>query len=136
MFLVDVEIQAGNRIVVEIDSMTGIDIDSCAALSRAIEEKLNRDEEDFELEVGSAGITSPFKVHQQYVKNLNQEVEVLTRSGRKLTGTLREVGDETITLEMAVKVRPEGKKKPIIELVPEVIPYSDIKTAKYVINFK
>ena len=67
-YLVDVVIKPGNLIVVEIDNDEAVSIDDCAELSRYLEEHLDRDVEDYELEVGSAGITSPFKVLRQYVK--------------------------------------------------------------------
>lgn len=136
MFLVDMTVSADNRIVVEVDSMKPMDIDSCAQLSRRIEESLNRDEEDFELEVGSAGLTSPFKVKAQFDKNIGNEVEVLTRDGRKFSGKLTEAGDETFTVEVARKVKKEGAKRPVVELQPETMAYGDAKSVKYVINFK
>lgn len=136
MFLVDLTVSADNRIVVEVDSMEPMDIDSCAALSRRIEESLNRDEEDFELEVGSAGLTSPFKVKAQFDKNLGNEVEVLTSDGRKFSGKLTEAGEETFTVEVARKVKKEGAKRPVVELQPETVAYGDAKSVKYVINFK
>lgn len=136
MFLVDLTVSADNRIVVEVDSMKPMDIDSCAQLSRRIEESLNRDEEDFELEVGSAGLTSPFKVKAQFDKNIGNEVEVLTRDGRKFSGKLTEAGDETFTVEVARKVKKEGAKRPVVELQPETMVYGDAKSVKYVINFK
>ena len=82
-FLVDVSVSSDNVIVVEIDNETGIDIDFCVELSRHIESRLDRDAEDFELEVGSAGLTAPFKVQGQYRKNVGHEVELLTKDGRK-----------------------------------------------------
>lgn len=136
MFLVDLTVSADNRIVVEVDSMKPMDIDSCAQLNRRIEESLNRDEEDFELEVGSAGLTSPFKVKAQFDKNIGNEVEVLTRDGRKFSGKLTEAGDETFTVEVARKVKKEGAKRPVVELQPETMAYGDAKSVKYVINFK
>ncbi len=136
MFLVDLTVSADNRIVVEVDSMKPMDIDSCAQLSRRIEESLNRDEEDFELEVGSAGLTSPFKVKAQFDKNIGNEVEVLTRDGRKFSGKLTEAGDEIFTVEVARKVKKEGAKRPVVELQPETMAYGDVKSVKYVINFK
>lgn len=136
MFLVDLTVSADNRIVVEVDSIKPMDIDSCAQLSRRIEESLNRDEEDFELEVGSAGLTSPFKVKAQFDKNIGNEVEVLTRDGRKFSGKLTEAADETFTVEVARKVKKEGAKRPVVELQPETVAYGDAKSVKYVINFK
>lgn len=136
MFLVDLTVSADNCIVVEVDSMTAMDIDSCVALSRKIENALNRDEEDFELEVGSAGLTSPFKVKQQFDKNVGNEVEVLTADGRKFSGTLVETTNEGFTVEVARKVKHEGAKRPVVELQPETLAFGDAKSVKYVINFK
>lgn len=136
MFPVEISVSPDNRIVVEVDSMTAVDIDSCVALNRAIEQALDRDKEDFELEVGSAGLTSPFKVKQQFDKNIGNEVEVLTRDGLKFTGTLVETTEEGFTVEVARKVKHEGAKRPVIEMQPETLAYGDAKTVKYVINFK
>lgn len=136
MFLVDITVSADNRIVVELDSETGMDIDACAAVTRRIESEFDRDSEDYELEVGSAGLTSPFKVKAQYMKNLGNEIEVVTRDGRKLQGTLASVGADDFTVEVPTKVRHEGAKRPVIEQVPSVIAFDNVKTAKYVIKFK
>lgn len=136
MFLVDVNVSNDNRIVVEVDSKGYIDVDSCAELSRKIESALDRDVEDFELEVGSAGLTSPFKVRGQFEKNLGNEVEVLTRDGRKFSGILTEVGDDGFTVEVARKVKKEGAKRPVVEQQPERLGYGEAKSVKYVINFK
>ena len=78
-FLVDVSVSPDDKIVVEIDHAEGVWIDDCVELSRFIESKLDREEEDYELEVGSAGIGQPFKVLQQYLIHIGKEVEVLTR---------------------------------------------------------
>jgi len=136
MFPVDVSVSTDNRIVVEVDSMSYMDIDACASISRKIEEVLNRDVEDFELEVGSAGLTSPFKVRRQFDKNVGNEVEVLTCDGRKFSGILAETTDDGFTVEVARKVRKEGAKRPVIEMQPEKLAYGDAKSVKYVINLK
>ncbi len=136
MFLVDVSVSQDNRIVVEVDSMRYIDIEACAELSRKIEATLDRDAEDFELEVGSSGLTSPFKVRKQYDKNIGNEVEVLTRDGRKFSGTLIETTDDSFTVEVPRKIKKEGAKRPTVELQPEKLSYSEAKSVKYVINFK
>jgi len=91
LFVVDIRISPDNVITVEVDSPTAVDIDECAAITRKIEEKFDRDTEDYELEVGSAGITSDFKIRAQYTKNIGNDVEVLTRDGRKLHGVLTAV---------------------------------------------
>jgi len=84
-FLVDVNVSPDDKIVVEIDHAEGVWIDDCVELSRYIESKLSREEEDYELEVGSAGIGQPFKVLQQYVAHVGCEVEVLDKTGKKWT---------------------------------------------------
>ena len=85
LFIVDIKVSPQNEIVVELDSPGSIDIDTCAAVTRAIEKEFDRDVEDYELEVGSAGLTSPFKVKEQYEKNLGNDIEVLTRDGARDT---------------------------------------------------
>ena len=135
-FLVDVSVSPDDKIVVEIDHAEGVWIDDCVELSRIIESKLDREEEDYELEVGSAGIGQPFKVLKQYLIHIGKEVEVLTRDGKKLEGVLKDANEENITLTVLKKVKPEGAKRP--KLVEEDITYTynDIKYTKYLISFK
>ena len=135
-FLVDIEVTPDNKIVVEIDHAEGVWIDDCVELSRFIESKLNREEEDFELEVGSAGIGQPFKVLQQYLIHIGKEVEVLTREGKKMAGILKDANEVNFTLTIQRKVKLEGAKRP--KLVDEDITfvYSEIKYTKYIISFK
>ena len=137
LFLVNVAISADNHIVVEIDSYEGsVSIDNCVAITRAVEQAFDRDKEDYELEVGSAGLTSPLKVKAQYVKNIGNDVEVLTTQGAKLKGVLSEVGDDTFTIKVAKKVKPEGAKRPVIVEEDVTIKYSETKYTKYLIQFK
>lgn len=135
-FLVDVAVTPDNRIVVEIDHAEGVWIEDCVELSRFIESKLDREEEDFELEVGSAGIGQPFKVLQQYINHIGQDVEVLKDDGIKLTGVLKEADEEHFIVTVSKKVKLEGEKRP--KMVEEDVPltYNDIKYTKYLINFK
>jgi len=77
-FLVDIKVTPDNRVMVEIDSFEGVKIDFCAELNRHIESQIDREIEDYDLEVGSAGLTEPFKVQKQYEKNLGNEVETLS----------------------------------------------------------
>ena len=134
-FPVDVTVSGDNVVRVEIDSMGSVDIDYCVELSRAIEEAFPRDEEDYELEVGSAGLTSPFKVPAQYRKNLGNKVEIVTRDGRKLHGILTDAGDSAFTVETTVKVRKEGVKKPVEETQAETFGYGDVKSVRYELEF-
>lgn len=134
-FLTDLQITPSNEITVEIDSLTPGDIEECVRLSRAIEEKFDRDVEDYELEVGTAGLTSPLKVRRQYDKYVGRDLEVLTSDGRKLHGLLRSVADDGIILTVQQKVRKEGAKKPVIESLDLDIPFSIIKRAVYDLKF-
>ena len=136
MFLVDVIVKPGNVIVVEIDSEQGIGIDDCATLSRKIEAALDRDNEDFELEVGSAGITSPFKILRQYQKNIGNEVEVLSKDWRKLSGMLKDANEANFTLTITKKVKPEGAKRKMDVEEDLIFGYDEIKYTKYLIRFK
>lgn len=134
-FLVDLTVSGDNVVRVEIDSTDSVDIDRCVALSRAIEEAFPRDDEDYELEVGSAGLTSPFKVPAQYRKNLGNKVEVVTRDGRKLHGVLTAADDTSFAVETMVKVRREGVKKPVEEARSETFGYGDVKSVRYELEF-
>ena len=136
IFIVDIKVNPGNAIIVEIDSPESIDIDTCAKITRQIEAIFDRDVEDYELEVGSAGLTAPFKVKGQYLKNIGNEVEVLTSDGRKLQGVLTAVSDNDFTIEVAKKVKEPGAKRPTLVMEPTTIEMSNTKSVKYLINFK
>lgn len=135
-FLVEVTISPDDKIVVEIDHKEGVWIEDCVDLSRYIESRLNREEEDYELEVGSAGIGQPFKVLQQYLNHVGEEVEVLTKDGRKLEGVLKDADEQLFTLTIQKKVKEEGMKRP--KMVDEDLEFSydEIKYTKYLISFK
>ena len=135
LYLVDVAVTPSNEITVEIDSDTSVDIDRCVSLTREIEQAFDRDVEDYELEVGSAGLTSPFKVRRQYEKNVGREVEVLSADGKKYKGLLREAGADTFTVVCEEKVRPEGAKRPVIEKVEHTFGYDEVKYTKYLLQF-
>jgi ribosome maturation factor RimP len=136
IFVVETEILAGGRIVVAIDSPTAMDIDTCAEIARKVETSLSPDIDDYELELGSAGLTAPFKVHGQYLKNIGNEVEVLTRDGRKLTGTLTAATADDFTIETTRKERQPGQKRPVTVVEPLTIAKDNAKTVKYLIKFK
>lgn len=135
-FLVDIEVSNDNRIVVEIDHADGVWIEDCVTLSRFIEERLNRDEEDYELEVGSAGLGQPFKVPQQYVNHIGKEVEVLTKDGKKKYGILTAVNGTSFTITVQEKQKQEGKKRPVMVDVEQTFEMDDVKYCKYLISFK
>ncbi|MBP1539739.1 MAG: ribosome assembly cofactor RimP [Prevotella sp.] len=135
-FLVDVEISSDNKILVEIDHADGVWIEDCVELSRYIEDHLSRDDEDYELEVGSAGLGQPFKVEQQYVNHVGKEVEVLTGEGKKVKGVLKSVDGEKFTVTVSEKVKVEGKKRPQMQDVDYTYDMKEVKYTKYLISFK
>ena len=113
-FLVDVFVSADNCISVEIDHAEGVWIEDCVQLSKHVEANLDREVEDYELEVGSAGIGQPFKVLRQYINHIGKEVEVLAIDGKKYRGILTQANEEGLTLAVQVKERLEGSKRPVI----------------------
>lgn len=142
LFIVDISVAPGNKINVLIDGMNGVGINDCVDVSRGVEHNLDREEEDFELEVSSAGLDTPFSVLQQYLKNIGREVKVYTCDGRKHEGVLTEANEEYIVITYDEKVRLEGRKKK--ELVTRVEKYYfehedeevKIKNTKVIISFK
>ena len=134
-FLTDLKVSPANEITVEIDSMSPGDIEECVRLTRAIEAEFSRDVEDYELEVGTAGLTSPLKVRRQYEKYVGEDLEVLTSDGKKLHGSLQSVSEDGIVIAIQQKVKKEGVKKPVIETVDLDLPFSDIKRAVYDLKF-
>ena len=100
IFLVEVSVQPGNGIRVHVDRPDGISINECAKISRHLNEMLDRDVEDYSLEVSSPGLGTPFKVKQQFEKNIGRKIEVLLAEGTRMAGELRSVSDATITLRI------------------------------------
>ena len=133
-FLVDIQISADDRIVVEIDHADGVWIEDCVELSKFIEDRLSRDEEDYELEVGSAGLGQPFKVEQQYLNFIGKEVEVLDAAGKKVKGILKAVEGRQFTVSVEEKVK--GKKRPQLQEVDHEYNMDEVKYCKYLISFK
>lgn len=135
-YLVEVTVKPGNLIVVEIDHDEAVGIDDCAALSRYIEERMDRHAEDFELEVGSTGISVPFKIVRQYIKNTGNEVEMMLQNRTKLTGKLQAADEEGVTLCVAKEVKPVGAKRKITVYEDRTYNYEEIKYTKNIVRFK
>lgn len=136
IFVVDIKVSPDNSIVVELDSPEGLDIDTCAEITRKIEAVFDRDVEDYDLEVGSAGITAPFKVRGQYLKNIGNEVEVLTKAGQKLKGVLVEVAENgDFTIEVPTKIKAEGSKRPELVNVAHTLSPADCRKVNYLLKF-
>lgn len=138
LFVVDIKCTPGNEIELLIDSDGSVSIDSCIELSRAIEAEFDREAEDFELTVASAGIGQPLKVFRQYRKLIDKSVEVILKSGIKIVATLKDANEEkrTITLVYTEKVAVEGKKRK--QEVERVVEYAldDIKSTVEYLDFK
>lgn len=134
-FLVELNVGKDNDIVVSIDSEDYVDIDHCIELTRAIESEFPRDEEDYSLEVGSCGITSPLKVRRQFEKNIGSKVSVVTADGRKLKGVLDSVTDDGFVLCYEEKVKKEGVKRPVVETRCEGISFGNAKEVVPEIDF-
>lgn len=136
-FLVDVHMDADDdRIVIEIDHADGVWIEDCADLSRFLQERLGDELGDYELEVGSAGLGQPFKVPQQYVCHVGDEVEVIDRDGKKHTGVLKSVDAPRFVVTVKEKEVPEGKKRPVLVDKDREFDMDDVQSTKYLLNFK
>ncbi len=135
-FLVDVRVSPSQVIHVEIDSIDGVTIKDCVAVSRHVESHLDRETEDFELQVSSPGIDQYFKVNRQYHRHVGRELDVVTQQGEEFRGLLTEAGETGIVLEVTSGEKKEGVRKK--QLVTRRVPfaYEDIKRAKVVISFK
>ena len=135
LFLVDVKVKPDNLVEVEIDSDSPVSIEECEKLTRAIESEFDRDKEDYTLEVGSAGLTSPFKVKRQYLKYIGQDVEVVLKDGKKISGLLKRADDNDFTIVSKEKVKKPDAKRPVIEDVEHTFGYDEIKQTKYILKF-
>lgn len=135
-FLVDATVDPQNKITVEIDHKEGVWIEDCCELSKYIEERLDREVEDYELEVGSAGLGQPFKVLQQYINSIGYDVEYMTADGKKYEGYLKDANEENFVVVVEEKQKIEGKKRPQIVEVEKTYAYDDVKWVKGVIDFK
>ena len=134
-FLVDVSVSADNCVSVEIDHADGVWIEDCVLLSRHIEANLDRDVEDYELEVGSAGIGQPFKVLRQYINHIGKEVEVLAEDGKKYRGIMARADEAEFAVTIKVTEKPEGAKRPVLVDKEYAWRYEDVKYTKYLIKF-
>ena len=104
LFLVSVKVSNANRIIVLVDKNEGITIDECAAIHRHIENGLDRNKEDFELQVSSPGLDMPFVVMEQYYKNEGRKIEVTDNEGYKFIGNLKNVTVGGFELETKLKL--------------------------------
>lgn len=131
IFLVGIKVSSANRITVLIDKKEGITLDECISLHRHIESRLDRDVEDYDLEVSSPGLDSPFTVLGQYYKNEGKRVEVVDDEGLKHTGILKNVNSGGFELETEVKVK--GKAREIKDIS---FNFDNVKTTRVILIIK
>lgn len=136
LFLVEVKISPMNEVEVVVDSDTSVTIDQCVELSRAIEAEFDREVEDFELSVMSAGIGQPLKLLRQYRKAISHPVEVVMKDGMKYKGTLEEADDEKIVVVWEEKQLLEGKKRKELVEVRKELRLDEMKSTKRELAFK
>lgn len=134
-YIVSVSVKPGNKIVVLLDNDMGIGIDDCVEMSRYIEAGLDREEEDFELSVMSAGLSEPFIILRQYLKNIGKQVDVKLVGGKKVTGLLLEATESGIVLEVKTTEKVEGKKKKQTIIKNVDLTFEEIKETKLVLLF-
>jgi len=136
MFLVEITVNERNVINIFVDSFDGLTIDQCINISRHVEHSLDRDEEDFELQVSSPGLSAKFKVKEQFKKYVGRPVEVVTASGVELEGVILGADEHGITLETSARELVEGNKKKQLVVKQHQLKYNEIESAKAVISFK
>jgi ribosome maturation factor RimP len=135
-FLVDLKIEVGNKITIEMDAFSGFSIGDCVKISRFIEEKLDREKEDFELNVSSPGAEKPFKVPQQFKKNIGRTLKVKSTDGIEIQGQLLNADEQKIIIESSAKEKVEGKKSKELIVRQNEFQINNIKEAKIILSFK
>lgn len=136
MFLVEITVSQRNVINVFVDSYDGLTIEQCISISRHVEHSFDREEEDFELQVSSPGLSEKFKVKEQFYKYIGREIEIVTVSDVELEGVIQSATDEEIILETSARELVEGQKKKQLVVKQHHLKYDEIKSAKAVISFK
>ena len=135
IFLVDLKISNDKSINVILDGDKEVNIKDCINISRAIEFDLDRDEEDFSLEVASAGVGSPLKFPRQYRKNLGRKLEVISSDGLKFMGELTYVNEDAIELQWKQREpKPIGKGK-VTVTKNKILTFDEISQTKVIIKF-
>lgn len=129
-FLVEVLVKPGNLIYIFIDGDHGVTIDDCAKVSRFLEAGFDREQEDFELNVSSAGADHPITKPRQYTKNIGRQLHIKQKEGKEWKGKLLAADDKGITLEI------KGDKKAKSPAATVSIEHENIQEAKVIISFK
>ena len=133
-FFVDIKINLANSISLYFDRIDGVSIDHCLQITRHIEQHFDRDIEDYDLTVCSAGLDKPFKVPKQYIKYIGHEVGVLLKTGIKYNGVILSLNDNILKLETLKKKKVNKKRKIYKEEL--LINLLEIKETKLKIKWK
>ena len=136
LFVVEVRVSPANEIVVTVDSDTQVGIDRCVELSRSIEGALDREQEDFELTVMSAGIGQPLKMLRQYRKLIGRPVVVILKDGGKIVGNLTDASEISIAVEYEERVAVEGKKRKQLVMTRRELSLDEVKSPCEYLDFK
>ena len=132
-FFVSVKVSGDNQITITADTDQGITIDECGAISTKLEELLDRDKEDFELEVSSPGLTEPFKVPRQYAKNIGKTVDIVLIDGEKISGEIISADDAGVTVKQTIVAKVNGKRTK--SEVTNTLNFASIKSTKLKLKF-
>ncbi|MEG2336220.1 MAG: ribosome assembly cofactor RimP [Bacteroidales bacterium] len=141
LYIVELNVKAANQIYIFVDSFEGVGIDDCVKISRYVENLLDREVEDLELYVSSAGLDLPFKVYKQYQKNIGQEVKIVRIDGEVLKGIIKAADATQVSVELhpskakSKKNKAESNSIVMTDLL-RTMPYTEIKETKIVISFK
>ena len=137
LFIVAIHVSPSNVIHIELEATEGnVAIEDCVSVSRNVEHNLDREEADFELHVSSAGLDKPFRVKQQYIKNIGRPVTVKPNEGKKIEGELIAANETNFSIRTTRKERLEGKKKKETIVEDLTFDYNEIKETKIIITFK
>jgi len=123
-----------DTIKVIVDGYKGIDLDKCGEITRKLRSSFGEKVDDYNIEVTSPGLTSAFQVIEQYKKNIGQKVEILLKTGEKITGKLQEVNPESIFLEEKKRIKTDKNKKKTVR-EEKTIKFDEIKYTKLIISF-
>lgn len=135
LFLVNLSVNDSFKISIDLDGDNGINLQDCITISRMVENNLDREEQDFSLEVASAGLSSPLKFVRQYKKNIGRTLKVITSASEEIEATLLAADDEKITLEwQAREPKKIGKGKETVDKKADIL-YEDIKEAIVIVSF-
>ncbi len=135
LFLVDLQFLPENKIYVEIDGDNSVSLNECIRVNRSIEQNLDREEDDFSLEVTTPDIAQPIRLKRQYIKNINRTLAIKLKNGKSIEGVLSNVTEDTLHLEWKTREpKPVGKGK-VTVVKNEAVSLNDIAEAKVKIIF-